>query len=670
MSDDVDTTYRMTLSLSVLNHLGIGLYSNVPAVISEAVANAWDADAQRVSIDIDPNQGKISIEDDGHGMSVADANGRYLTVGYERRKALGGSKTLKFERRVMGRKGIGKLSLFSIAKTVEVHSVKEDERHGFRMNLGDIDQKIKAGQEGDYYPDAIDIGEVELTRGTKIILTDMKRRLNRSSQALRRRLARRFSVIDGSNNFDVVLDGCPIRIEDRGYYDKLQYIWKFGDNGIRAADMAGRSLQHHEDRKSEVEVDGSTFPIDGWIGTVERSGQLKDADTNESMNKIVLMVRGKLAQEDILEEFAEGGLYTKYVIGEIHADFLDMDDKVDIATTSRQRIIEDDPRYQALRSKVQDELKFIQGKWTSLRNEGGRKVALENPQIREWHAQLNPDHKIAADRLFGRINQLPIEDDADKRQLFISSVLAFESLRFRNLLHRLDKVSVENLGVLEEVFVQLDDLEASAYYQITRDRLEVIRKLMNLVDDDAKERALQEHLFKHLWLLDPSWERATHTEHMEKRIYTALGGVFKSLPEEQRNTRLDIHYATTAGKHVIIELKRASLNLRNIDIQDQIQRYFQAARGALQTAGKGKEPFEFVCVVGKPLLEWDTHDTEERYRRSLDQWNARIVMYDELIENALEAYQDYVDRADEAGRVYRLIKSIEAEDAQAIGAEE
>ena len=662
--------YKMTMSLSVLNHLGIGLYSNVPAVLSEVVANAWDADAKRVSIDIDPDQGKISIEDDGHGMSVADANERYLTVGYERRKAPGGTKTPGFGRRVMGRKGIGKLSLFSIAKKVEVHSMKEAERHGFRMNLGDIEQKIRAGQEGDYFPDAIDIGEVKLTRGTKIILTDMNRGLHRSSKALRRRLARRFSVIDGSNDFEIILDGSPIRIEDRGYYDKLQYIWTFGDRGLGAKDMAGRSLQRHEDRKNEVEVDGSTFRIDGWIGTVEQSGQLKDTDANESMNKIVLMVRGKLAQEDILEEFAEGGLYTKYVIGEIHADFLDMDDEDDIATTSRQRIIEDAPRYQALRSKVQDELKFIQGRWTDLRNKGGRKVALKIPQIKEWHAQLDQDHKKAAARLFGRINQMPIEDPSEKRRIFIGSILAFESLRFRNLLHRLDAVSVESLGRLEEVFVQLDDLEASAYYQITRDRLEVIRKLMNLVDDDAKERALQEHLFKHLWLLDPSWERATHTEHMEKRIYTALGGVFHSLPEEQRNTRLDIHYATTAGKHVIIELKRASLTLRNIDIQDQIQRYFQAARGALQTAGKGNEPFEFLCVVGKPLLEWDTHDTEERYRRSLDQWNARIVMYDELIENALQAYQDYVNREDDAGRVYRLIKGIEAEDAQAIGAEE
>ncbi len=45
--------YEMRLSLSVLDHLGLNLYSNIPAVISEVVANSWDADATEVSIDID-----------------------------------------------------------------------------------------------------------------------------------------------------------------------------------------------------------------------------------------------------------------------------------------------------------------------------------------------------------------------------------------------------------------------------------------------------------------------------------------------------------------------------------------------------------------------------------------------------------------------------------------
>ena len=73
LADSPNQTYWMTLSLSVLKHLGFGLYSNVPAVLSEAVANAWDADAKHVWIEIDPHEERIIIQDDGHGMTV----GRY-----------------------------------------------------------------------------------------------------------------------------------------------------------------------------------------------------------------------------------------------------------------------------------------------------------------------------------------------------------------------------------------------------------------------------------------------------------------------------------------------------------------------------------------------------------------------------------------------------------------
>ena len=33
------------ISLAALEHLGMNLYSTIPAVLSEIVANAWDADA-------------------------------------------------------------------------------------------------------------------------------------------------------------------------------------------------------------------------------------------------------------------------------------------------------------------------------------------------------------------------------------------------------------------------------------------------------------------------------------------------------------------------------------------------------------------------------------------------------------------------------------------------
>ena len=76
--------YQMTINFNILNHLGINLYSNVPAVLSEIVANSWDADATEV--DIKMGNGKITITDNGDGMNHDDINDRYLMVGYQRRQ--------------------------------------------------------------------------------------------------------------------------------------------------------------------------------------------------------------------------------------------------------------------------------------------------------------------------------------------------------------------------------------------------------------------------------------------------------------------------------------------------------------------------------------------------------------------------------------------------------
>lgn len=60
---------EMSISLSALEHLGMNLYSNVPSVLSEIVANAWDADASKVDIGLDKQAGKITIDDNGMGQN-------------------------------------------------------------------------------------------------------------------------------------------------------------------------------------------------------------------------------------------------------------------------------------------------------------------------------------------------------------------------------------------------------------------------------------------------------------------------------------------------------------------------------------------------------------------------------------------------------------------------
>ena len=68
----MDDIFKFSIDLNVLNHLGLGLYSSTPAVLTEIIANAYDADASEVRINLNIEDGIITIIDDGHGMTADD----------------------------------------------------------------------------------------------------------------------------------------------------------------------------------------------------------------------------------------------------------------------------------------------------------------------------------------------------------------------------------------------------------------------------------------------------------------------------------------------------------------------------------------------------------------------------------------------------------------------
>ena len=642
----------MTLSLNVLNHLGINLYSNIPAVLSEVVANAWDADAELVDVKIDKNKKTITITDDGHGMNTPEINAKFLTVGYRRRED-GQEITPKHSRKVMGRKGIGKLSLFSIAKKVDVYSVRGKSKNAFRMDVDQIKSKISK-KEATYRPEELDTFPSDLKRGTRIVLSEIKKEVFQTEPALRKRLARRFSILGAEYHFRIRINKVEVTVADRDYFHRLQFMWTYGEQGKQAAKHA-KKLEQKKERDNTV-LSG-TYSVSGWIGTVREAGDLKDEYDN--LNKIVIMVRGKLAQEDILDSFSEGGIYTKYLIGEIHADFLDDTEKEDITTTSRQKIIEDDARYKFLVKFLQKELKNIQNSWTELRNKEGAKKAFEIPAVQEWFNSLTPTNQKRARSLFGKINQLTVDSDEEKRRLFKHSILAFESLRYKQNLEAIDALSPENLAAFAEIFSDLDDIEATLYHQIVNERIQVIEALQEKVEANDLEKIIQKHLFEHLWLLDPAWERTTGTEYMEQQVEKEFGKIDAKLTADEKKGRLDIKYRSTSGKHIIIELKRADRKLSGYELLQQTSKYRNALRKILTQMDRPHEGIEVVCVVGQPLSDWDEAGGRKESADMLSEKDTRVVTYQELLDNSYKAYQAYLDKKKEAGRILKVIQTID-----------
>lgn len=77
--------YTLKISPRMLELLSKDLYTNLYFVLAELIANAYDADAENVYIDI--NDDSIRVEDDGTGMDSTQLNDVYLFVGSETRNS-------------------------------------------------------------------------------------------------------------------------------------------------------------------------------------------------------------------------------------------------------------------------------------------------------------------------------------------------------------------------------------------------------------------------------------------------------------------------------------------------------------------------------------------------------------------------------------------------------
>jgi hypothetical protein len=531
----------------------------------------------------------------------------------------------------------------------------------FRMDRNAIRKAISGKGQNTYRPK-------ELTewpgvkKGTRIVLSGLSKSLSGMTVlGLKRRIARRFSVIGPKLDFEVVVNGDTIGPEDRGYHNAIEYLWTYGGQ----ADFVNTCK--HLARPAEArlpaiqaELARAEIRVSGWIGTVSSPSQLKDEE-GDNLNRIAVFMRGKLAQEDILDDFAQKEIYADYVVGELHCEELDVDDRNDIATSSRQALQQDDPRFEALRRIGGTELRHVANRWSDWRRNDGAKAAAVIPAVSRWLAGLEGEAKKSAERWIGRLNTVRSQDDRDKKELLKASILAFESYRRKQELERLDNIRDENIDQVLEIFRSIDDLELSYYGQIVRMRVGVIRALQEKLGSDDKELVLRDYIFEHLWLLDPAWERTKGTEHAETLVNKFLEENTAQLKATEKKARIDIGYRTTSGKHVIVELKRASVAVLVDDLVKQVRKYRDGAKRIVAKTTFKDWPIEIICLVGKPPPEWNDADGtgREGVLKTLATVDARIVFYDELLTNAQQAYADFLEAHIKVDKLWGVFEAID-----------
>jgi hypothetical protein len=282
-----------------------------------------------------------------------------------------------------------------------------------------------------------------------------------------------------------------------------------------------------------------------------------------------------------------------------------------------------------------------------------------NEAVIEWLAGLEDKRdQVIARRLMTSIQNATVNSDesknnAAKATLYRGAIIGFEKLRIKKKLDELEKIT-DILGPeFSAIFSSLSEVEEVAYADITKQRLEIIQKFKTIKDDTyALEKVAQKYLFDHLWLLDPAWDRVSGRAEMEKTLTEYI----KKVDPDSTGARLDISYRASSGRHVVVELKRPKYtNLRFEDLSMQARKY----RKAVEQYYTDKHPSSQQPAIDIYLLvSQRPKGYDERDRESMEKQNAKIITYDELITNATNAYQAYLDASQNAGRLETLLQRI------------
>src|SRR5277367_891019 len=270
-----------------------------------------------------------------------------------------------------------------------------------------------------------------------------------------------------------------------------------------------------------------------------------------------------------------------------------------------------------------------------LRNEArGKQAISEIPALNEWLEGLPASQRKNAERLLGLIRGVELDDEEERKQLYRSGMLAFERLRLREEGHLLAQGPQLTAEILLPLLSDLSLLEGSLYREIVKVRLDVIKEFENLVDENEKEKVLQKHLFAHLWLLDPGWERAAGSARIEQILKKQYKEFDPKLTDAESKGRVDIRYRTNAGEHIIVELKRAKRRLHLAELVEQGTKYRSALLKCLAAQDIHNPHISVVFVVGQPIFEDEEPGGAQMVEKALGSFSGRVINYETLISGA------------------------------------
>lgn len=690
--------YTMTISRLTVDKLGVKLYDRVSAVIAELVANSYDADAETVIVtapmgellaqksggELVDKGYSIEVVDDGHGMMPEEINDFYLKVGAERRKdKKRGDTSRKFKRKVMGRKGVGKLAPFGVCHRIEVitsggkPTTGKDENgntiKGYRTAhlILERDKIIKDTDE-EYHPKEGELDEVvRKESGTTIRLTMFDHRYVPALDDFERELARRFGV--PTANWRIELRDSLLTPGDSKYkrqvgeFDTavkpetvIKFLAKPSKNGAAKYQTVGPNGKVINDIPPFFKYEGQSYYVTGW------AGYSKNPYKDDLMAGIRLYCRGKIAGQTSIFNMKAGftGEFDirSYLIGELHCDWLDEEE--DLIRTDRQDILWSHDLGQAFEEWGQKLVKRIgaitrepmrKKSWDTFQEKSKIEEKVEKAFPAAGQREIRENTIEMAKLIASTTKDEDLNDVEHVDSLVSLSMLLGPHVTLRNKLREAVEKSNDPLAAVTGILKTARVAELSAFGQIAEDRVKVIKKVEKLKDKSKTlEAAFQELIESAPWLVNPQWSPLTANKSFEtlkvefQKFYKQRTGKTLVLdPFVESNKRADFVLSNQDNAIQIIEIKKPGHALGDGEL-DRIVTYVKLMREFLNEPANGefKELFPkfHVTLVCDKLGLSETHKTAfeglvEKRRLTHINWRSFLL-------RTQRAHEDFLKEAE------------------------
>lgn len=535
-------------------------YPSSERALKELVDNAWDADAERVSVTLPKplSGGSIVIEDDGSGMTEEELRRHYLAIASDRRSRRG-ERTAGKNRPVKGRKGIGKFSGLMAAAIMMLETRARGRLCRISLRLDDL-SRVEDIEQLD-----IDLHSEPCApefHGTTITLSDLHQGL----------------AYPDANHLRQIL------LQDYGRQD--DFAITVDDKRLDVDDVSGRYTEQEQ-----------ALPN---AGKVKLRFSISDGKSGLRQPGITLRVDGKAVGRpgffgmDQRDDFPPKLLRKLY--GEVEADGLR-----DHITAGWDAAVENSELLKEVEAYVQPILR------EAYEQQYRQEIQLAQARLQKailTRLSALPEHKrVFADRAIKKILDKYYGEPESKVEPVVNVLLeAMERSDYRILLEHIDAATPGDVAGIADRLNDFGLAEMATLVQQAAARQVFLDQLDKLARDaTTSEAMMHKALERSLWVFGPEYSLFSSNITLRRQVEDMLG---KTYTGEKADKRPDLLLnENLSGEYLLIEFKRPGHALNHDD-------YLQAVSYRHELSKYISAPIQVLVIGGSRSPDFPTKDRE------------------------------------------------------------